>query len=109
MGEYGKASKDLTTLRIARYSKYGSASVSADNWLETISAERRKELYMEGFRLHDLKRWHKGFKRSAQSNSVKNGSSLKIEADDYRFVWPIPQHEIETPEADVRQNRGYDR
>ena len=37
---------------------------------------------MEGFRLNDLKRWHMGFERTPQTNSLAEGSSLKIEADD---------------------------
>lgn len=103
-GQWKAASDDLTTLRIARYSNYGSASLSASNWQDEISKERVRELYMEGFRLQDLKRWHKGFTRKPQSNSVKNGSSLKIEADNPLFVWPIPQHELEAPGADIKPN-----
>ena len=61
---------------------------------------------MEGFRLQDLKRWHKGFTRKAQDNSVKNGSNLKIEADNPLFVWPIPQHEIEAPGTDIKPNES---
>ena len=36
-----------------------------------------KELYMEGFRLHDLKRWHKGFERKTLDQSLANGSSFE--------------------------------
>lgn len=61
---------------------------------------------MEGFRLMDLKRWHKGFERKAQEQSLENGSSLKIEADDVRFVWPIPQHELEAPGAMIEPNES---
>lgn len=38
--------------------------------MDVIEAERVKELYMEGFRLHDLKRWHKGFERKPQDQSL---------------------------------------
>ena len=57
--DYGNAGKDLGTLRAARYSSYsGGVSVSEKNALEVIEEERVKELYMEGFRLQDLKkRW----------------------------------------------------
>ncbi|NDV65164.1 RagB/SusD family nutrient uptake outer membrane protein [Bacteroides sp. 224] len=104
--EYTKAAKDITTLRTARYTTYTSTSLTADNWLEEISKERVRELYMEGFRLQDLKRWHKGFERTPQQNSIKEGSSLKIEADDPLFVWPIPQHEINSPDADIKPNES---
>ena len=77
--DYGRAGKDITALRTARYSTYGgSTSLTASNAMDVIEAERVKELYMEGFRLHDLKRWHKGFERKPQDQSLANGSSLKL-------------------------------
>lgn len=53
--------------------------MSKDNAMDIIEQERVKELYMEGFRLNDLKRWHKGFERKPQDQSLSNGSSLKVE------------------------------
>ena len=61
--DFSKAGNDLSTLRKMRYKSGGTINVTKDNWLQTISDERLRELYMEGFRLHDLKRWHKGFER----------------------------------------------
>lgn len=106
LGKYGDAGKDLTTLRQARYSTYGSASVGEDNWLEEISNERVRELYMEGFRLHDLKRWHKGFEREAQQFTVAPANTLKVKADDPLFVWPIPQHELDAPGSEIQPNES---
>jgi hypothetical protein len=77
-----------------------------------IADERVRELYMEGFRLNDLKRWGKlynngeGFTRKPQSNTLIEGSSLKITADNPLFVWPIPQHEIEAPGSEVQPNES---
>ena len=105
-GNYAEASNDLSTLRRARYQTGGAVSVNADNWLEIVEQERVKELYMEGFRLQDLKRWHKGFEREPQDQSLENGSSLKVEADDPMFVWPIPQHEIEAPGSQIEPNES---
>ncbi len=102
--DYSKASKDIAELRKARYSSNASASLTADNAMDIIEEERVKELYMEGFRLQDLKRWHKGFERKPQEQSLSNGSSLKVEADDPLFVWPIPQHELESPDANILPN-----
>ena len=84
----------------------GAITVGANNWQETISQERVRELYMEGFRLNDLKRWHMGFERKPQSCTLPEGSSLKIEADDPRFVWPIPRHELESPGAEIEPNES---
>ena len=89
-----------------RYASGGRLNVSKNIWLQTISDERVRELYMEGFRLHDLKRWHKGFERKPQANSQAEGSSLKIEADNPLFVWPIPQHELEAPGSEILPNES---
>lgn len=106
-GDYGKAGSDITAIRMARYSSYGgSTAMSKDNAMDIIEQERVKELYMEGFRLNDLKRWHKGFERKPQDQSLSNGSSLKVEKDDPLFVWPIPQHEIEAPGANIEPNES---
>lgn len=109
---FSAASKDLTTLRNARYSTGGSISLSADDYIQKISDERVRELYMEGFRLNDLKRWGtlynngKGFKRTPQMNTLAEGSSLEVTMDNPLFVWPIPQHEIETPGSEVEGNES---
>lgn len=105
--DYGKASIDLSTLRKARFSSNGGTiSVDKNNAMQIIEEERVRELYMEGFRLMDLKRWHKGFTRKPQSQSLGNGSSLVVEKDDPLFVWPIPQHELESPGADIQPNES---
>lgn len=105
LGNYSQASSDLTTLRNSRYTS-GSASISlsAETWLDVISAERVRELYMEGFRLNDLKRWGKGFKREPQASVQSEGSRLNVTPDNPRFVWPIPKHEIEAPGSQIQGN-----
>lgn len=104
---FSLAGKDLSKLRQARHTTYGnSTAITADTWQKIISEERVRELYMEGFRLHDLKRWGMGFTRKPQAQSISNGSRLKIEADDVRFVWPIPQHELESPGSDIQPNES---
>ena len=102
--DYSKAGKDMAALMSARYTSY--ASLTAANAMELIETERVKELYMEGFRLQDLKRWGKGFERTPQDQSLDNGSSIKVAADNPLFVWPIPQHEIESPGADIEPNES---
>ena len=110
---YALASQDLTTLRKARFAAGGgNISLTADNCITQIAEERVRELYMEGFRLWDIKRWGKlynngqGFTRTPQSNSLAEGSSLKVTADHPLFVWPIPQHEIESPGSEVEPNES---
>ena len=105
-GSYAKAGADLTTLRKSRFSTGGNISVSESEWLDVISAERVRELYMEGFRLHDLKRWHRGFERTQQTSCVEEGGSLKVAADDPFFVWPIPRNELEAPGSEIQPNES---
>lgn len=102
---YSLASKDLSQMRSYRMDG-GNISLTASNWQQQISDERVRELFMEGFRLHDLKRWEKGFERTPQSNSLTEGSSLKVEADNPLFVWPIPRNEIEAPGSEVEKNES---
>lgn len=105
LGNYSAASADLTTLRNSRtLSGSVNVSVNESNWLDTISDERVRELFMEGHRLHDLKRWGRGFERTPQASVQAEGSRLKIEAGNPRFVWPIPKHEIEAPGSEIEGN-----
>lgn len=112
LGEYSKASKDMTKLRQARYTSGGGINLTAANFLQQISDERVRELFMEGFRLHDLKRWGSeynngvSFERTPQQHSLVEGSSLKIMYDNPLFVWPIPQHELEAPGSQVVPNES---
>ena len=116
--DYGKATADLKTLAQARGASVGS--INGNNWLQVISDERVKELYMEGFRLNDLKRWVNlpewnkssdlAFKRTTQSSAQTGAAStILIKKNDHRLVWPIPQHEIEAPGSCMKgqQNKGY--
>ena len=114
-GQYAKASSDLSTLRAARFSSGGTISVNENNWLRTIADERMKELYMEGFRLHDLKRWGQEYAdinggysiaRETQSYAQSEGSTLKITPDNPMLVWPIPQHELEAPGSNLEPNES---
>lgn len=111
---YSAAANDLAKLRQNRYDASSvSVSLNAENFIETIATERVLELYMEGHRLQDLKRWGKlynegkGFERTPQAQSLEEGSRIKKSADDYMFVWPIPRHEVEAPGSRVQQNDGY--
>ncbi len=100
------ANKDLTTLRRARIVNYGAASYSQDKLMEAIQEERAKELYLEGFRLADLKRWKKGFERRPQTGTLtgEQYSSLTVSGTSKKFTWLIPQHEITASKGLVIQN-----
>lgn len=99
-----KANQDLTTLRRKRYASYGGAGYSGDNLRDEIRDERVRELYMEGFRLADLKRWGLGFERKAQLETIDGPNKMKILKDNNLFTWPIPQHEIDAGQGTVQPN-----
>lgn len=71
LGKTKEANNDLTKLRRARIADYGSASYTQDKLMKAIQDERAKELFMEGFRLSDLKRWNLGFERTPQTGTIE--------------------------------------
>ena len=84
---------------------------SGEALVNAIRIERFKELIGEGFRFYDLKRYGQGMTRSDIQNSdvvFQRGTDLSIAADDYRWLWPIPQAEIDSnPQVKPQQNPGY--
>ena len=76
-----------------------------------IRSERERELYGEGFRLSDLKRYGEGFKRQKPQSaqlSYELAIDLDIKADNTRWLWPIPKAETDAnPQIKNQQNPGY--
>lgn len=89
------ANSDLTTIRQARYQSYGSSAASGESLFKEIQKERVRELYMEGFRLSDLKRWGLGFTRKPQASTVDGPNRLSVDKNNPLFTWPIPKHELD--------------
>lgn len=74
----------------ALQTKRGATATDAS--LENIYMERRKELYGEGFRLHDIKRLHQALDRT---QDPEHWSTLKsLPANSNRFMLPIPEVEM---------------
>ena len=99
------AAKYLNALQTKR-----GATVTAAT-LDNVRDERVRELFGEGFRLFDIKRYHIGFTRDAgQDPSMiqDNAKNLTLPADSPKFVWPIPTAEMEAnPQMKGEQNEGY--
>lgn len=108
LGKTKEANNDLTKLRRARIADYGSASYTQDKLMKAIQDERAKELFMEGFRLSDLKRWNLGFERTPQTGTIDGSlnNSLKIEKGNPAFIWPIPKHELDASMGLVKPNES---
>lgn len=100
------ANADLSTLRTKRIQEYVHTSVNGTTLLDEIKNERIKELYMEGYRLYDLKRYHEGFIRTPQAQSIEPDNKLNILPENFRFTWPIPSHEMDA-NINMKQNPGY--
>lgn len=97
---------DLTALRRRRIQNYGAAMAEQSKLLAEIQRERARELIGEGFRLTDLKRWGMGFQRTPQTGTLggPNYNAFQTEANNPRFTWLIPQHEITASKGQVEQN-----
>lgn len=120
-GDAPNANKYINALRAKRITGYSDQNMSGNTLTAAIRAERCKELLGEGFRLIDLKRWGVGFTRTCAYGEIDtwyndlasmllypNSRTLSYSAGDYRYVWPIPQAEMEVnPQLRGQQNPGY--
>lgn len=111
-----KAISDLVRARLIDANGFNNVTLTGSDLLSFVRSERSKELLGEGFRLSDLRRWKQGFDRNqpytlnpyvAESRSI-NGLNVVYQADDYRYVWAIPQSEMNiNPQLAGQQNPGY--
>lgn len=113
-GNVSKAAEYLNALESKRIQGYTNQNfIDADALMKELRDEREREFLGEGMRLLDLKRWHMGVTRGVpQKEDLCNlpgsetSTALSKPATDYRFVWPIPQHEMDANPKMV-QNPGY--
>lgn len=80
------------------------ASLTGDPLIRQILRLKMQEFRGEGTSYFDIKRMHWPIARF-QSNGTPEGS--KIEASDFRWVWPIPRTEIHA-NSDLQQNPGWE-
>ena len=114
-GQAEQACTYLNRLRASRIPGYADRHYTGEELMAQVKLERARELYGEGFRFKDLKRWNQGFARSeAQDKNlvIDAGSTytelMSRDASDPFFVWPIPQAEIDSnPQIRGQQNAGY--
>lgn len=109
LNDEDNSNKDLSSLLRKRIKGFDRSSASGKDLLELIQKERARELFMEGFRLSDLKRWNLPVERKKQlytMDGAKNNQLKVLKSDArYRFTtWPIPKHEIEATNGVVVGN-----
>lgn len=113
-GNLTEGAKYLNSMESKRIRGYQNQTFTTQNSLmQEIKNERQREFLGEGMRFLDLKRWGNGIQRGEPQNEnfcAQPGSELSTKlsksASDIHFVWPIPQHEIDT-NPQIKQNPGY--
>ena len=105
-GNDANAMSDLNTLRAARIDGYTDESLIGNSLKEAIWKERTKELCFEGHRFFDLKRKGLGFTRVPQEYSNPGPDAYNAASSDPRWVWPIPQAELNA-NSNIEPNPGY--
>lgn len=100
-----KAKKDLETLQAERTTK----AYNLTDLRQAIRDERVRELYLEGHRLYDLKRWGLGFTRKAQQFTLPPANTLSVANNNVYFTWPIPAHELDVPGSQIVGNPSNNR
>jgi hypothetical protein len=113
LGQDGPALTALDAVRANRYANFLSGNETGAQLLEAIKVERRLELFAEGHRLFDLKRWNEGVSRSTTNGDFFDGTGSAVAAEfanlpagSFIYQFPIPQDEINVfPE--FQQNPGY--
>jgi len=105
-GDDTNAMADLNTLRTSRITGYTDENLTGTALLNSILAERRKELFLEGHRWFDIRRTNGTIARGPDFAAPAVTQALA--AGDFRFVWPIPLGELDAnPNLKDDQNTGY--
>lgn len=112
-GDIAAGSTLLNTLRSNRISDWIAIDYTTQSDLMIqLKLERAREMYMEGTRLADLKRWGDALNRTGpqdpQADFGAQYSSMTKAKTDYMFIWPIPDNEIfANPNIEPQQNPGW--
>ncbi len=109
-GQDNVASYYLNQLRSKRIQGWSTVNYTGVTLMSEIRDERVRELFGEGCRLWDLKRWHIGFTRDSGQDAslVQPGYNFTKSADDPEFLWPIPTAEIQAnSKIEHEQNEAY--
>ncbi|MCC5943863.1 MAG: RagB/SusD family nutrient uptake outer membrane protein [Bernardetiaceae bacterium] len=104
LGQDANARTALDQLRRSRIRGFSSGNESGQALLRAIENERRKELCFEGHRWFDLKRNGQPVVREDCNTALT--PRCRLEADDFRFLLPIPQRELQA-NPNIVQNPGY--
>lgn len=106
------ASAPLNALQTAR------GATPTDGSMASVQKEWARETVGQGMRIQCLKRWKQGFENRPVLSTIDptlnpraaqegvNFAKIKITADNYKFVWPIPNIDMQT-NPNLVQNPGW--
>lgn len=113
----------LNELRVKRglHALVEGADITADNFMAKIMNERRVELFCEGHRWYDLRRWFnrdeagkaavlslRCYQTGEAAGSRPSASdNMNIADDGYNLLWPVPAVAIENDPNLLPNNPGY--
>ena len=114
-GNESDALKYINALKVSR--GLDEISLSGTALRDAIREERTRELAYEGFRLWDLRRWGLPVERHDVQKLPEGNSpflapvtthTLSIPAGHDKFVWGIPQNDLNTNSTiETQQNKGW--
>lgn len=113
-GRVEEAMRDLNDLLRTRWRKDESgqttyvdqAVANADEALDLILAERKKELILRGLRWSDLRRLNQEERFKTTLTRTIGGQTYTLEPNSYKYTFPIPDDIIEM--TGMPQNPGWD-
>jgi hypothetical protein len=104
-GNNSAAAEALYPLAVNRDPSYVKSTKTGDALIEEIMTQRRVELWGEGFRFYDLKRTNAALNRNGGNhNAAYTNGVMDVPAGDKRWVFLIPQDEINNTNGVVVQN-----
>jgi hypothetical protein len=104
-GNNSGAADALYPLAINRDPSYVKSTKTGDALIEEIMTQRRVELWGEGFRFYDLKRTNAALNHNGGNhNAAYTNGVMDVPAGDKRWVFLIPQDEINNTNGVVVQN-----
>ncbi|MDI9861873.1 RagB/SusD family nutrient uptake outer membrane protein [Flectobacillus roseus] len=104
-GNNAAAAEALYPLAVNRDPSYVKSTKTGDALIEEIMTQRRVELWGEGFRFYDLKRTNAALNRNGGNhNAAYTNGVMDVPAGDKRWVFLIPQDEINNTNGVVVQN-----
>ncbi len=104
LGRDSDAADAILPLAQQRDPNYVRTTKTGEDLIEHIMTQRRVELWGEGFRFYDLKRLGLPLNRNGANHSGTLAVVFTVPANDPRWLFLIPQQELDRTQGVVKQN-----